>query len=194
MVLTFFKHLGFKDKIKQVVLLPSNYLSVMKNLDIPLVISLNLFLFSYLTRTSQQTKRISYCYFTQFPSAFSAVLFPPVLHAHHRHPHQLQASGAPRLFDTSGVRGGLTGKEIIPRACVSATRSPSSMCQLSSPAAWHLCPHPQQGSTPGRAAWLYPYLRGLLGARTTRAEPVSRMPGQVAKTVTSQRPGPGTRQ
>lgn len=34
MVLTFFKHLGFKDKIKQAALLPSNYLSVMKNLDI----------------------------------------------------------------------------------------------------------------------------------------------------------------
>lgn len=56
MVLTFFKHLGFKDKIKQAALLPSNYSSVMKNLDIPLVTSLNLFLFSYLTRASQQIR------------------------------------------------------------------------------------------------------------------------------------------
>lgn len=50
------KHLGVKDKIKQVTLLPGNYLSIIRNLDTPLVISLNL-LEIQLTRTSQQIEK-----------------------------------------------------------------------------------------------------------------------------------------
>lgn len=68
-------------------------------------IRIYLSLFQPPTPSPQQSKPIKYCYFTpQFPSAFSAVLFPPILHAHHRHPSptQLQTSGAQ---NTSGVCG-----------------------------------------------------------------------------------------
>lgn len=101
------------------------------------------------------------------------------------------------FIDTSGMCGQLTGEEITLGA---VSQPPKALLhvfyhhQLSSPTAWHLCPHPQQASSLGRAAWLYHDLTGLLWVRAMRTEPVCRTAGswaaneQGAGTITSQGP------
>lgn len=86
------------------------------------IIRIYLPLFQPPTPSPQQSKPIKYCYFTpQFPSAFSAVLFPPILHTHHRNSPQLNSK--PQVFKTPLGVWSLTGEEIIPGSYVS--QSPS---------------------------------------------------------------------
>lgn len=105
---------------------------------------------------------VSRCFFSSVISTYSSHPFTGIL----TNP-TLDFGCSQHCFfiGTSGMCGQLTGEEITLGA---VSQPPKALLhvfyhhQLSSPTAWHLCPHPQQGSSLGRAAWLYHDLTGLL--------------------------------